>query len=221
MHRMQVATKLVSRYADRVRARARRRMQRHRHRGESSMSRENARRALRGVIIAGVLVVATRASGAPPDLPRGVSAVLYDLSVPAEGAPTPEKVALGQKLFNDTRLSTNGKVSCATCHDTAKGFVDHKPLSEGVGAPKERTQRNAPTVLNAMFNATQFWDGRAATLEDQAKLPITNPIEMGMKSTDDVVAKVRSLPEYPPAFKEACGRGPNMDDLATAIASFE
>src|SRR3989442_1277155 len=111
----------------------------------------------------------------------------YESAVPAGAEPTPEKVALGDKLFNDKRVPVNDRVACATCHDPAKGFVDHKPLAEGVAAPAQRTQRNSPTVLNAMFNATQFWDGRAPTLEEQAKLPILNPIEMGQKSPDDVM----------------------------------
>jgi len=157
----------------------------------------------------------------PSDLPLGVSPVLYKISVPPGGEPTPAKAALGEKLFNDKRLSVNDTVSCATCHVPEKGFVDHKPLSEGVGAPKQRTQRNSPTVLNAMFNATQFWDGRAPSLEEQAKLPILNPIEMGQKSPDDVVAKVAKLPEYRDAFQKVFGRAPTYDDLAAAIAAFE
>jgi cytochrome c peroxidase len=155
-----------------------------------------------------------------PQLPPGVSATLYRLSVPAERAPTPERVSLGEKLFRDERLSANGKVACATCHVPERGFVDGKPLSDGVAPPK-KTARNSPTVLNAMFNATQFWDGRAATLEDQAKLPITNPIEMGMKSGDDVAAKLRSLPEYGPLFQQAFGREPTFDDFSLAVAAFE
>jgi cytochrome c peroxidase len=185
------------------------------------MSTERAHRALRGTIIVAVLAVASATTAAPPDLPPGVSPVLYDLAVPAGAEPTKEKAALGEKLFNDVRLSSNGKVSCATCHDGAKGFVDHKPLAEGVAAPKQKTQRNSPTVLNAMFNATQFWDGRAATLEDQAKLPITNPIEMGMKDGDAVAAKLRELPDYAKAFPEVFGRAPSFDDFAAAIAAFE
>ena len=173
-----------------------------------------------------VLVLATSAFAAPavpnPDaLPLGVSRVLWDLSVPSTSEMTPAKIALGEKLFNDTRLSTNDKVSCATCHDPAKGFVDHKPLAEGVAAPQKRTQRNSPTVSNALFNATQFWDGRAATLEEQAKLPITNPIEMGQKNGEDVMRKVLAIPEYAAAFKDAFGREATFEDLATAIAMFE
>src|SRR5262245_55660381 len=92
------------------------------------------------------IVHAVEGSRVPPKLPPGVSAVLYQLSVPPGAEPTPDKVALGEKLFNDKRLSVNDQVACATCHVPEKGFVDHKPHSEGVGAPKERTQRNSPTI---------------------------------------------------------------------------
>jgi cytochrome c peroxidase len=170
----------------------------------------------------GILALVTSAVAAPPDkLPLGVSRELWQIAVPEGAEPTPAKVALGDKLFNDVRLSTNDKVSCATCHDTTKAFVDHKPLAEGVAAPAKRTARNSPTVLNAMFNATQFWDGRAATLEDQAKLPITNPIEMGQKSGEDVMRKVLAMPEYARAFQDTFGREGTFEDLAAAIAAFE
>jgi len=168
-----------------------------------------------------MLVVAFPALGAPPKLPPGVSTVLYELAVPPGAEPTPEKVALGDKLFNDKRLSSNDAVACATCHEPGKGFVDQKPLPDGVAAPKEHPQRNSPTVVNAMFNATQFWDGRAPTLEEQAKLPILNPIEMGQKSADDVVAKVRRIPEYAQAFPKVFGHEATYDDIAAAIAAFE
>jgi cytochrome c peroxidase len=155
----------------------------------------------------------------PRDLPLGVSPTLYAISVPPERVPTPAQIALGDKLFNDKRLSLDDSVSCATCHDPKAGFVDHKPTSEGI--KKLKGQRNSPTVLNAMFNATQFWDGRSATLEAQAKLPILNPIEMGMKSPEDVVAKLKKLPEYTDAFTKVFGRDLSYDDLAAAIAAFE
>lgn len=155
----------------------------------------------------------------PKDLPIGVSPTLYALSVSPGKVPTPDKVALGDKLFNDVRLSIDNTVSCSTCHEPKRGFVDHKVTSEGVG--KQRGQRNAPTVLNAMFGETQFWDGRAPTLEEQAKLPILNPIEMGQKSPADVVAKVRGIPEYVDSFQKVFGREVNYDDLASAIAAFE
>jgi cytochrome c peroxidase len=167
--------------------------------------------------VAGSALAAERR--APEKLPLGVSRVLYELVVPPGAEPTPEKAALGEKLFRDKRLSVDGTVACANCHDPAQGFVDHKPQAEGVR--QQRGQRNSPTVLNAMFNATQFWDGRAPSLEEQAKLPILNPIEMAQKSPDDVVAKVRDIPEYGEAFNKLFGRTPTYDDLAAAIAAFE
>jgi len=156
---------------------------------------------------------------ARPKLPIGVSEVLYAISVPAPAAPTPERVRLGEKLFFDKRLSADDSVSCSTCHEPEKAFTDHKPRAEGIR--KQVTKRNSPTILNAMFNASQFWDGRAASLEEQAKLPILTPSEMGMKSPADVVAKLKGLPEYPAEFQRVFGRDIQYDDLAAAIAAFE
>ncbi len=159
------------------------------------------------------------AAAPPPDLPPGVSPALWKLTVSASAAPTPEKVALGEKLFNDKRLSVDDTVSCSTCHDPNLGFSDGKPVSEGVKGQK--VTRNSPTILNAMFNASQFWDGRAGTLEEQAMLPILNPREMGMPSPEAVVAKVKAIPEYVNDFRRVFNREVNYDDLAHAIASFE
>lgn len=161
---------------------------------------------------------ATAAKDDEPALPVGISATIFEIAVP-DGPPSPELVSLGEKLFNDERLSVDGTVSCATCHDPKRGFVDHRPTSEGVGG--QIGKRNAPTVLTAMFNATQFWDGRSPTLEEQAKLPILNPIEMGQKSPDDVVAKLRGIPEYVDEFQTVFGRQITYDDMAAAIAAFE
>ncbi|WP_141588099.1 cytochrome-c peroxidase [Myxococcus sp. AB056] len=160
-----------------------------------------------------------KAVSLPADLPPGVSKVLWKLSVPDQLAPTPERVLLGEKLFNDQRLSVDNTVSCATCHDARFGFTDAKPVSEGVKGQK--VTRNSPTLLNALFSASQFWDGRASTLEDQAKLPILNPREMGMPDEAAVVAKVKAIPEYVRDFQKVFGREVNFDDLATAIAAFE
>ena len=96
-----------------------------------------------------------------------------------EGNPqTPEKIALGKKLFNETRFSTTGEVSCATCHDADKAFTD-SPLSVSEGIDKLTGTRNAPTVINSAYFETAFWDGRSPDLEDQALHPFTNPVEMG------------------------------------------
>ena len=140
-------------------------------------------------------------------LPRELTAAV----TPRDNATTPEKVALGQKLFFDGRLSADGTVACATCHDPVKGFTDGKPTSVGIG--KQVGHRNAPTVLDALYNDTQFWDGRARTLEDQAKLPITNKIEMGMPSLERRRRQRRQVPEYEAAFQRVFGRPINGDDL--------
>jgi len=100
----------------------------------------------------------------------------------------PAQVALGQKLFFEPRLSGDGTVACATCHDPARAFTDGRPLSIGIHG--RVGQRNAPTVLNALYSKTQFWDGRVTTLEQQAALPITNPFEMGAASMDAAVAAI-------------------------------
>jgi cytochrome c peroxidase len=141
------------------------------------------------------------------------------MAPPVENPQTPEKIALGEKLFFDGRLSVDGTVACSTCHDPARAFTDGRPVSIGV---KGRTgQRNAPTILNALFSKTQFWDGRAKTLEDQAALPIVNPSEMGQPSLDAAVAQIAAVPEYEQAFRRVFGHPINSTDLVRAIASYE
>jgi cytochrome c peroxidase len=140
-------------------------------------------------------------------------------ALPADNPQTPDKVALGRKLFFDRRLSLDGSVACSTCHDPARAFTDGRPVS--VGIKGRQGQRNAPTVLNALYNKTQFWDGRAATLEDQAALPIQNPSEMGQPSLDAAVAAIANDREYRQAFQVAFERPPNGPDLLRAIASYE
>jgi cytochrome c peroxidase len=140
-------------------------------------------------------------------------------AVPADNPQTPDKVALGEKLFFDGRLSQDGSVACSTCHDPAKAFTDGRPTS--IGIKGRHGQRNSPTILNALYNKFQFWDGRATTLEDQAVLPIQNSTEMGQPNLDAAVAAIAKLPEYQQAFQKVFGRPPNGTDLARAIASYE
>jgi cytochrome c peroxidase len=154
-----------------------------------------------------------------PDAQAGFPKELFKAVVPGDNAQSPEKIALGEKLFFDPRLSADGTVACATCHDPDKGFTDHRATSVGIG--KQVGHRNAPSVLNALYSETQFWDGRAAKLEDQAKLPILNPIEMGQKSPEAVMAAVAKIPEYTAEFQKIFGRPANYDDLARAIAAYE
>jgi cytochrome c peroxidase len=149
----------------------------------------------------------------------GVPAALTRAAMPADNPQTPEKIALGEKLFFDGRLSANGTVACATCHDPARAFTDGRALSVGIGG--RMGQRNSPTVLNALYNKTQFWDGRSATLEQQAALPIINPVEMGFATLDSAVAHIAAVPEYRATFLRVFGRAPNGTDLLRAIASYE
>jgi cytochrome c peroxidase len=139
--------------------------------------------------------------------------------IPQENPQTPEKIALGERLFFDGRLSADGTVACATCHDPARAFTDGRPVSIGIRGGAG--QRNAPTVLNALYNRAQFWDGRSKTLEDQAARPIVNPVEMGQPTLDAAAAKIAGIEEYGQAFKAAFGRPANGTDLARAIAAYE
>ena len=149
--------------------------------------------------------------GAPVEMTRE--------KIPADNPQTPEKISLGQRLFFDRRLSVDGTVSCSTCHDPALAFTDRKPTSVGI---KGRVgQRNAPTILNALYNKTQFWDGRVNTLEEQAALPIVNSVEMGHPNLDAAVAQIAAVGEYQQAFRIIFGRPPNGADLVRAIASYE
>lgn len=153
------------------------------------------------------------------DPPRSVDHVVWASAIPADNAPSAERIALGQKLYFDVRLSKDSSVSCATCHDVTRSFTDRRPTSEGIGDKLGR--RNAPTTLNVALLHTLFWDGRAATLEEQAGQPILNPIEMGQPDRASVEAALRAIPEYPPLFKKAYGRDVNYADLERAIAAFE
>lgn len=138
---------------------------------------------------------------------------------PTDNPTTPAKVALGKMLFHDPRLSSSGTISCASCHNTMLGGEDNRGGSVGVGG--QVGGRSAPTVWNAAFNKVQFWDGRAASLEEQAAGPVTNPIEMGMK-WDDVVARLKTIKGYQRAFAKAFGKDSISKDSTTkAIAAYE
>ena len=140
--------------------------------------------------------------------------------IPEDNPITPAKIELGKKLYFDKRLSIDDTVSCATCHNPKFGFSDSKKVAEGIQGKKGA--RNSPTVLNATFYDEQFWDGRAPTLEEQAKGPLVNPVEMGFPSHDALIEKLRAIPEYSNAFKESFGTEDlTIEHLAQAIASFE
>jgi cytochrome c peroxidase len=149
----------------------------------------------------------------------GVPLALTRAVIPADNPQTPAKIALGEKLFFDGRLSANGTVACSSCHDPRRAFTDGRPVSVGIG--NRLGQRNAPTILNALYNKTQFWDGHAGSLEQQAVFPITNPVEMGQPNLDTAVARIAAIPEYRRAFQDVFGRRINGGDVARAIASYE
>jgi cytochrome c peroxidase len=128
------------------------------------------------------------------------------------------KVELGKQLFFDPRLSIDGTVSCNTCHNVMASGTDSRPTSVGING--QRGGRNAPTVWNAALLSTQFWDGRAASLEDQAKGPPLNPIEMGMPNAQSVVDRLESIPGYKSQFEAIFG-SVTYDNMAKAIASYE
>jgi cytochrome c peroxidase len=151
--------------------------------------------------------------------PPGIDPVIFALFVPPDNQMTAARVALGKKLYFDTRLSADGTVACATCHDVSRGFTDQRPVSEGIRDQLGR--RNAPTSMNTFVLQTLFLDGRAPSLEEQAKLPIVNPIEMGQPNGDAVTQAIAKDPDYQQRFQDAYGRQPNYDDVGRAIAAFE
>lgn len=153
-----------------------------------------------------------------PESPLGIDGRLADLEDP----PTPERVRLGRWLFFDPRLSIDGTISCATCHRAPHGFSEPAPVSTGVDGKKGG--RKAPPVLNMAFNIeqSQFWDGRAASLEEQAVGPMINPVEMAMPDHDTVVERLRAAGDYAPFFAEAFGDEEiDIERVGKAIADYE
>jgi len=186
------------------------------------------------IILAAVAIATAAACNAHATMPGpkpGVSAepksmhqtgfpqLLYGWSVPADNPQTPAKVAFGKALFFDPRLSVDNTIACANCHDPDKGFTDQQATSDGVHM--KTGERNAPTIIDAIFNIEQFWDGREPTLEAQAGDPILNPIEMGMPDRNTVVTKLDSIAEYKTEFQNVFGTAPNYDDMTKAIAAYE
>jgi len=178
-----------------------------------------------------VLAFAAGCSGekAPPASEVKVNEAMLQMFQPlpevmaaASNPITEEKVTLGRMLYYETRLSKNQKISCNSCHLLDKYGVDNQPTSDG---HKGQTgDRNAPTVYLAAGHFLQFWDGRAPDVEEQAKGPMMNPVEMAMSSEKQVIAVLNSMPEYKDAFKRAFPneKDPvNFNNVAYAIGAFE
>lgn len=179
---------------------------------------------------------ASAANAAAQNVPANRGALIPELApailtlfdpLPVEAPPanyqlTAELVTLGRVLYYDPRLSVDQRQSCNSCHPLDRYGVDGLPVS--IGHDGEPVKRNAPTVYNAALHIAQFWDGRAATVEDQAKGPILNAGEMGMLDPEEVERKINSFPGYAPLFAAAFPGDPNpvtFENVAIAIAAFE
>jgi cytochrome c peroxidase len=150
-------------------------------------------------------------------LPLGLPAEHF--TVPEDNPLNEDKVELGRVLFFDKRLSADGTISCATCHLPQLAFTDGRQQSQGVGG--QTGLRNAPTLINRAFANEQFWDGSAASLEEQVKGPLISPTEMGMASHADVVSRVTAITDYRKWFKRVFRSEVSIDNLTKAIATFE
>lgn len=174
------------------------------------------------------LAAAAQQQGMKPEtLKSGSMTIVLPLGLQADAAYVPEsnplsleKVNLGKLLYFDPRISKDKTISCASCHNPYHGFADPAATSAGVGLV--RGERNSPTVINRLFSKEQFWDGRAADLEEQAHGPLVNPVEMKMGSHNDVVAAVKGIKGYGPLFEKAYGSPEvTMAKIAQAIATYE
>ncbi len=155
---------------------------------------------------------------APPADAQDVPAGLKKIRYPKDNQPTEAKIALGKQLYFDGRLSSDNKVSCASCHDPAKGWSNGEMFATGVEGQKGG--RNSPTVINSAYQYFQFWDGRAGSLEEQALGPIQNPIEMNM-TLDAVVKKLNAISGYRRQFQAVFGTDVTSEGIAKAIAAYE
>ncbi|AGI22795.1 cytochrome-c peroxidase [Pseudomonas sp. MT3] len=172
--------------------------------------------------VLGSLVMLASTSAAHADALRDHANGLFK-PIPEQASDTldPNQVELGRQLFFEPRLSASHVISCNTCHNVGTGGADNVPASSGHAWQKGA--RNSPTVFNAVFNVAQFWDGRAKDLEEQAKGPVQNPVEMH-NTPNNVEATLRSMPEYVASFEKAfpSDKQPvSFDNMARALQAFE
>ncbi|MBI3118443.1 MAG: cytochrome c [Candidatus Hydrogenedentes bacterium] len=180
-----------------------------------------------------LVVVQTIAGAEAPPAPPPVTVEMLDAlpQLPGEIGPLPKLAPsgespgsdpvteLGKLLFFDKRFSPEGTMGCATCHVPALAFGDGQPTASGRdGKP---LPRHSPTLLNIAFNTVFFWDGRAASLDEQARMPLMDTHEIGMASEEALNARLQELPEYPPLFRQVFNAPPNTNDAYTALAVFE
>jgi cytochrome c peroxidase len=153
-----------------------------------------------------------------PELPMGLSAGANLVAGLDVNPLTRAKIELGRQLYFDPKLSADGSVSCADCHHPDEGFARHTTF--GVGIKGQEGNRNSPASYNRLLSSVQFWDGRALSLEEQAKGPIANPIEMG-NTHEKAVADLKKIDAYRLQFEKIFSDGVTIDNVAKAIASFE
>ena len=151
-------------------------------------------------------------------LPVGLG-TLPQLKIPSDNPQTSQKVELGRTLFFNADLSGDHSMSCASCHDPASGFSDGKPLA--IGFHGKQLRRHTPTVLNTAYNSSQFWDGRALSLEQQAAGPITSTAEMNLPDETELVRRLNADPRYRQKFQAVFGEEPSLKTVAKAIAAYE
>jgi len=170
-----------------------------------------ARAALAGLLLAALPHLPGVANAAPP-------APLPPPPSPAENPTSPAKAELGRKLFFDRRLSGDGTMACATCHDPESGYADGLAIS--LSYPTTKNWRNSPSIVNAAYRTSLFRDGRAASLEEQALFPMMSPFEMN-RNLDYVEEVLSAVPEYVEAFGRVFGGEITRRRVAMAIAAFE
>ncbi len=177
--------------------------------------------ALLAAVLTYLAVARRHGSARPIGYPVAIAVPLGlpDVPIPADNPPTVETIALGRRLYYDTQLSLDRSISCASCHEPAAGFADPRPVSVGVGG--KTGTRNSPPVANAAYYATQFWDGRAPSLEKQAEGPVQNPVEM-VHTLTGVEKRLNADASYREQFAKAFGpRKITYEMVEKAIASFE
>lgn len=185
------------------------------------MATKDKRIYQRAAAVAGSVVLLGSLAGQADLLPQPALG-LPPIPIPRDNPQTPEKVALGRALFDDKRLSADGSVSCSACHQPGRAFTDGRTVAQG--ARQRAGTRNTPTLINSAYLTSLFWDGRRASLEEQAADPLVNPVEHALGSHGELLALVRIDDAYVSGFRAAFGVAPEsigIDHVVKALAAFE